>query len=622
MSLVKLKSFFKLFCILILLPICCYVRGQTIIVNGESVYSFKSNSWEFLTSNNRNLQINEILALFKKGEFKSVNSAVLNGGIASKYYWIHFSVLNKELFNDTLFIDVQSPRLNKLKLYEAGSTEIKSLGELGDFSPFKQRAILNKNYIYTVNFQPNQLKDYYLFINQVGNTLIVPIQVFTPRSFQEEVNEDYIADGVTYGILICVSLFSLLFFINTKDTLYLYYSLYILTGILWLFSYFGIGYQYLWGDYPNVSAFSAPLMASFNILINIQICKILLQLKNVNVVLHKIGFICQYLLLGIGLFPLLINLNNSSYSLNRNYLLIFLAIILISTLFILVSVIVYSLKGSLSAKVYFTASSFKVGSIINLALLELGFVPAIYGLETVLQIGILIETTLLTYAIANRYSSLQKENEKFGRVLLNTQLEIQEQTFQNISQEIHDNIGQTLSFIKLNINMVSAEISEPDKEKLDESKRLLTKVIQDLRDLSKTLNTDLIKEIGLIKAIEQQLEILQKSGVYKTHLLVTGEAFEIPLRFKLVVFRVVQEALNNIVKHSDASSINILVNYQPKKFKIIVNDNGKGFDAKGLEPNRGIGFRNMVNRMKLIKGSVKVDSVEGKGTSIIIELLK
>ena len=622
MNLAKLKSFFKLVCLLFLLSISCNAQGQTIIVNGESVYSFKSNSWDYFTSNNRDLQINEILALFKNGKFKPVIAAVLNGGIPSKYYWLHFSILNKESCNDTLFIDIQSPRLNELELYEAVSTGIKSLGKLGDFSPFKQRTILNKNYIYSVNFQPNQSKDFFLFINQVGNTFILPIKVFTPRNFQEEVNEDYLVDGVIYGILICVSLFSLLFFINTKDTLYLYYSLYILTGILWLFSYFGIGYQYLWGNYPSVSAFSSPLMASLNILINIQICKILLKLKNVDVILYKIGIVCQCLLLGVGLFPLFINLNNSSYNLNHNYLLIFLTIILISTLFVLFSVIVYSLKGSLSAKVYFAASSFKVGSIINLALLELGFVSAIYGLETILQIGILIETTLLTYALANRYSSLKKENEKFGKVLMNTQLEIQEQTLQNISQEIHDNIGQTLSFIKLNINMVSAEISDPDKEKLNESKSLLTKVIQDLRDLSKTLNSDFIKEIGLVRAIEQQLQILQKSGVYKTNLLVTGAAFELPLQFKLVVFRVVQEALNNIVKHSDASSINISLNYEPEKLIIVVNDNGKGFDIKELESNKGIGLRNMVNRMHLIKGYIKVNSVVKKGTSVIIELLK
>lgn len=211
----------------------------------------------------------------------------------------------------------------------------------------------------------------------------------------------------------------------------------------------------------------------------------------------------------------------------------------------------------------------------------------------------------------------------FQQELLKTRLEIQEQTFQNISQEIHDNIGQTLSFVKLNINTVSFDlISDLDKEKLNESKNLLTKVIQDLRDLSKTLNTDFIKEIGLVKAIEQQLQMLQKSGVYKTDLLVTGEAFEISLQFKLVLFRVVQEVLNNIVKHANASSINISINYQHDMLMIVIKDNGKGFDLKELESNKGIGFRNMVNRMRLINGLIKVNSVAEKGSSVTIELLK
>jgi signal transduction histidine kinase len=116
--------------------------------------------------------------------------------------------------------------------------------------------------------------------------------------------------------------------------------------------------------------------------------------------------------------------------------------------------------------------------------------------------------------------------------------------------------------------------------------------------------------------------MLQKSGVYKTDLLVTGEAFEISLQFKLVLFRVVQEVLNNIVKHANASSINISINYQHDMLMIVIKDNGRGFDLKELESNKGIGFRNMVNRMRLINGLIKVNSVAEKGSSITIELLK
>ena len=84
--------------------------------------------------------------------------------------------------------------------------------------------------------------------------------------------------------------------------------------------------------------------------------------------------------------------------------------------------------------------------------------------------------------------------------LFKTQLEVQEQTFQDIGQEIHDNIGQALSFIKLNINTINIDDSAAAKEKLLESKQLITKVIQDLQDLSKTLSTDFITKIGLPKS--------------------------------------------------------------------------------------------------------------------------
>lgn len=618
MSVIKLKSFFNKFFLLFVLFISCNAQGQTIRVNGKSVYSFKSNSWNYFTSNNRNLQISEVITLFKNGKFKPVNATVLNGGIADKYYWIHFNILNKDNSRDALFIDIQSPRLNEIELYEAFSTEIKSLGKLGDFSPFKQRTILNKNYIYSVNFQPNQSKDYFLLINQVGNTLILPIQVFTPRGFQEKVNQDYLVDGIIYGILICVSLFSLLFFINTKDTLYLYYSLYILTGILWLLSYFGIGYQYLWGNYPSVSALSAPLMASLNVLINIQICKILLQLKIVNATLHKMGIAWQYLLIGVGLFPLFFSLNRYGYNLNHSYLLILLTVILLSILFILVSVIIYSLKGSLSAKVYFVASSFKVASIINIVLLELGFVPGIYNLESILQIGILIETTLLTYAIANRYSLLKKENEKFGKVLMNTQLEIQEQTFQYISQEIHDNIGQVLTLAKINLSTIDVNLKENINEKINDTKELLRKAIQDLRDLSKSLSTETIGKIGIIQTIELELNILKKTGIIDTVLKLEGEQIEINPKIEIILFRIVQEILQNIMKHAKASCIQVTANYKKKNLHLSIIDDGAGFDHTKLRS--GSGVANIQSRCKLIGAFLNIQSDLGKGTQINISL--
>src|SRR5215217_789660 len=109
---------------------------------------------------------------------------------------------------------------------------------------------------------------------------------------------------------------------------------------------------------------------------------------------------------------------------------------------------------------------------------------------------------------------LQMIQTRFEQEILLAQLEIQEQTLKNISQEIHDNIGQVLSLAKLHINTMSYDDPKGLHDKINDSKHLITKAIQDLRDLSKSLNTDYVTELGLIKSVEYELELIQKTGSY------------------------------------------------------------------------------------------------------------
>src|SRR5688500_6182604 len=161
------------------------------------------------------------------------------------------------------------------------------------------------------------------------------------------------------------------------------------------------------------------------------------------------------------------------------------------------------------------------------------------------------------------YKSKSKEKMRLHQQeLLNARLEIQEQTYRNISQELHDNIGQALSLVKIHINTVDIDDSQAAREKLAESKNLLAKAIQDLRDISKTLNTDFINEVGLVKAIDQQLQLLKRTGLYSTELFLKGDIYNQEPGHELFIFRIVQELLNNIVKHAEATQIRIAMNFE------------------------------------------------------------
>jgi two-component system, NarL family, sensor kinase len=208
--------------------------------------------------------------------------------------------------------------------------------------------------------------------------------------------------------------------------------------------------------------------------------------------------------------------------------------------------------------------------------------------------------------------------------LFQSQIEIQEETLKNISQEIHDNIGQVLSLIKLNLNSLSEPQNPADKEKLENSIDLLSKSIKDLRDVARSINTDYVLQIGLNNAIRQQLSLLEKTGVFQTKMNEFGEARSLGQRNELIVFRIVQELLNNIVKHANASIIEIKAFYDIDKLKLMVIDNGRGFDIAAVKisdnTTKGLGLSNMLNRINLINGRLDIYSEPGKGTTISIEL--
>ncbi len=250
---------------------------------------------------------------------------------------------------------------------------------------------------------------------------------------------------------------------------------------------------------------------------------------------------------------------------------------------------------------------------------------------TVVYIGTIITLLVVAFLVSfvymyqKRHFTFMREKEqlqsKYQQALLTTRLEIQEETFKAISQEIHDNIGQALSFVKLTINTVDVYNPEAAKEKLLESKNQLSQTIQDLRDLAKSLSPDFIKELGLPGAIGQQVHFLQKTGLYQASLTVTGNEYKNQTQEELVVFRIVQELLNNIVKHADATAVEVNMLYQPDRLTITVTDNGKGFDTnKESNIGKGLGLQNMLSRMSLIKGYITVNSAPGMGTKAIIEL--
>ncbi len=200
------------------------------------------------------------------------------------------------------------------------------------------------------------------------------------------------------------------------------------------------------------------------------------------------------------------------------------------------------------------------------------------------------------------------------------QIEIQEQTLKTIAQELHDNIGQTLGLVQIMMNLMEVE-NQMSIEKLQHSQQILGKAIEDLRSLSKSFQADYILDRGLITAIKFEMNLLEKINI-KTHLEIIGTSSELGSERELLLFRIFQEAINNTVKHANASSITIIMHFTLGTFLLDIQDNGAGFET-GVTSNgnhSGSGLRNMRNRANLLGGDFFIESNIGRGTRIHINI--
>ena len=237
-------------------------------------------------------------------------------------------------------------------------------------------------------------------------------------------------------------------------------------------------------------------------------------------------------------------------------------------------------------------------------------------------IGIFLMILVFYFLRRQRKNRMEKEDmrNRFEQTLLNTQLEIQEHTFNYISQEIHDNIGQILSLVRINMNVLSEKFGEDNFDTTDE---LLGKAIRDLRNLSHNLNSNRLKEIGIVEGLRSLIIQLDKTEKYTTEFISPENALSFMNNDHcLILYRMVQEVIHNILKHANAT--HIILEIKPKgniSYFVTITDNGKGFDMKALQgQNTGIGLQNIFSRAKLINATVKVNSKKGEGTSIIFEI--
>jgi two-component system, NarL family, sensor kinase len=204
--------------------------------------------------------------------------------------------------------------------------------------------------------------------------------------------------------------------------------------------------------------------------------------------------------------------------------------------------------------------------------------------------------------------------------ILRTQIETQVQTFQTISQELHDNVGTLMSIAIVHLKSVEdgAIGKQTNTKNITESVKLIEEGLDILRDISRSINPDIISKQGLDQSFRIELERLRKTRMFETSYASSGDEFLIPPQHQMVILRIFQETLNNILKHSGGDRVIVSAHFQNPVLKISTRDNGKGFNMTGYQQMSSTrsGIHNMQKRAKIIDASLFIISNEGKGTTV------
>lgn len=242
----------------------------------------------------------------------------------------------------------------------------------------------------------------------------------------------------------------------------------------------------------------------------------------------------------------------------------------------------------------------------------------IAGTASILFLATLLIVYIFFYQ--KRQNTFIEEKEElqtnFENVLKETRVEVQENTMAHLARELHDNIGQLLSSAKILVG-ISHKNQEKVPPTLLAAEETIAKAISELRAISKSLSKEWLHQFKLIDNLKTEINRINVNNYFNISLTSPND---LPLanEKQIILFRIIQEAIQNSLKHANAHFIEVLITKDEKNITTIVKDDGKGFDCENMKT--GLGLYNMKQRTHLLKGIINWTSQPQKGCIIKIEI--
>ncbi len=244
--------------------------------------------------------------------------------------------------------------------------------------------------------------------------------------------------------------------------------------------------------------------------------------------------------------------------------------------------------------------------------------------QLIIILAIAITLVGISLFIYNKRKQLQKlehagELAEAEKLRFKDVIEAEEKERSRIAQDLHDGLGQLLSTARLNVASLEDSVIAEDKPDLDRSLKIIDDACIEVRNISHNMMPSALIRLGLTPAINELVNNVNATKSVKID-FTTNVSESLGKSLDITIYRVIQEVLNNMIKHSKADHINMLINKNANELKINIKDNGVGFDVEKIKESKGLGWKNIFSRVSMLNGTIKVESLLQKGTMVYVEL--
>ncbi len=606
-----------------LLWICCLVS-----LTGKTQTSPKI-AFSLFEDTTGNLNLQQVVLQYHQKKFKTLSLPSFNPGYTESVFWLAIDPQFLPIHSSWL-LTIDNPHINRITWYQLDKTQkARLLYQTGDFYPFKQRPYPEfTNFAFPIK-QNNGF--YLLKIDKRKESLQVPINVIKYDELAQRYIKGNLINGLLSGTILMMIFFSLTLWISTGKKIYVFYSLYIGALLLWIWSNKGLGFEYFWSNSSFFPSRARPVTLLLNIIFSIQFMQLFIgqTKKNIlfypNKVLQAIGII--FLLFILFPTPYETSLITARYVQN-------ILIVVASTqmLLLLASVVEKIYIGVKEAKFYLAA--FLVLAFCGVAeqMYMYGSIMLNYYVaQFALLSGLVIEAAILIYGLAQKFNGYRKEREillleksEQQKTLTDTIVDVQEKERKIFADRLHDEIGAMLSVVALHLNSLkqnNTAITEKSENKLTQADQMLTLVADTVRTMSHQISPVAIEKIGFVKALESLIASINKTDKIYVELVCMGfeQSENYPTNYLNNIYRIIQELLQNIIKHAEATNAIIQLIEHEDTIVVMAEDNGLGLTSERLKNPEGSEMNSVFSKVNYLNGTIEIET-PGNGTLINIEL--